>query len=52
VLIDALSGATLLDLGAIQVELEEVLGVSVDLLTPEDISPEFRHIVLNEAVDV
>ena len=31
VLVDALPGATLLDLGAIQVEFEEVQGVSVDV---------------------
>lgn len=34
VLVDALPGATLFDLGAIQVELEEVLGIPVDVLTP------------------
>ena len=33
VLVDALPGATLFDLGAIQVELEEVLGIPVDVLT-------------------
>ncbi len=31
---DALPGATLFDLGGLQVELEELLGVNVDLLTP------------------
>lgn len=31
VLVDALPGATLFDLGAIQVELEEVLGIPVDV---------------------
>ena len=34
ILVDALPGATLFDLGALQVELEDLLGVSVDLLTP------------------
>lgn len=52
VLVDALSGATLLDLGAIQVELEEILGVSVDVLTPQDLPGKFRGEVLAEAVDV
>ncbi|HEX6833730.1 MAG TPA: nucleotidyltransferase family protein, partial [Rudaea sp.] len=33
-LVDALPGATLFDLGALQDELEELLGVPVDLLTP------------------
>ncbi|MDR5731127.1 nucleotidyltransferase family protein [Caballeronia sp. LZ025] len=49
ILVDALPGATLFDLGAIQVELEELLGVPVDVLTPEDLSPKFRHEVLAEA---
>lgn len=33
--VDPLPGATLFDLGGLQIELEELLGVSVDLLTPE-----------------
>ncbi|WP_309790426.1 nucleotidyltransferase domain-containing protein [Caballeronia sp. LZ019] len=33
ILVNALPGATRLDLGAIQVELEELLGVRVDVLT-------------------
>jgi uncharacterized protein len=49
ILVDALPGATLFDLGAIQVELEELLGVPVDVVTPRDLSPKFRHEVLNEA---
>jgi predicted nucleotidyltransferase len=52
VLVDVLPGATLLDLGAIQVELEEVLGVSVDVLTPQDLPGKFRQEVLAEAVNV
>jgi uncharacterized protein len=34
ILVDALPGATLRDLGAIQVELEDLLGVPVDVVTP------------------
>lgn len=34
ILVDALPGATLFDLGALQAELEDLLGVPVDLLTP------------------
>ncbi len=52
VLIDALPNATLLDLGAIQIELEETMGVHVDLVTLEDIHPRFRAHVLSEAVPV
>ncbi|SAK71066.1 nucleotidyltransferase family protein [Caballeronia ptereochthonis] len=49
ILVDALPGATLLDLGAIQVELEDLLGVSVDVVTPQDLPPKFRREVLDEA---
>ena len=49
ILVDALPGATLFDLGGLQQDLEERLGVPVDLLTPGDISPRFRSKVLAEA---
>lgn len=49
-LVDALPGTTLFDLGGLQLELEELLGVSVDLLTPEDLPPHVRTQVLAEAV--
>ena len=49
VLVDPLPGATLFDLGGLQVELEEMLGVPVDLLTPGDLPPQFRAQVLAEA---
>lgn len=48
-LVDALPGATLFDLGGLQVELESLLGVHVDLLTPADLPPKFRAKVLAEA---
>lgn len=51
-LIDALPGATLFDLGAIQIELEEMLGVTVDVLTPGDLPARFRDAVVREAVAV
>lgn len=51
-LVKALPGTTLFDLGELQVELEELLGVSVDLLTPSDLPPRFRAQVLAEAVPV
>ena len=51
-LVDALPGATLFDLGGLQVELEELLDVSVDLLTPSDLPPSFRDQVLAEAAPV
>lgn len=51
-LVDALPGATLFDLGGLQVELESLLGIHVDLLTPADLSPKFRAQVLAEAQPV
>ena len=51
-LVDALPGATLFDLGSLQVELEELLGVSVDLLTPGDLPAKFRDQILSEALPV
>jgi predicted nucleotidyltransferase len=51
-LVDPLPGATLLDMGAIQIELEEALGIPVDVLTPGDLPAKFRARVLQEAVPV
>lgn len=48
-LVDALPGVTLFDLGGLQLELEELLGVPVDLLTPGDLPLKFRAQVLREA---
>jgi predicted nucleotidyltransferase len=52
ILVDALPGATLFDLGGLQAELEDLLGVHVDLLTPGDLAPKFRDQVLAEAQPV
>jgi uncharacterized protein len=51
-LVDALPGATLFDLGGLQDELESLLGIHVDLLTPADLPPKFRDKVLAEAQPV
>ena len=48
-LVDALPGATLFDLGGLQDELESLLGIHVDLLTPTDLPPKLRSKVLAEA---
>ncbi len=48
-LVDALPGATLLDLGDLEAELKSLLGVDVDLLTPGDLPLKFREKVLAEA---
>lgn len=51
-LVDALPDATLFDLGELQVELETLLGVPVDVLTPGDLPASFRAQVLAEAQPV
>lgn len=51
-LVDALPGAALFDLGGLQTELEALLGVRVDVLTPGDLPPKFRQQVLAEAQPV
>lgn len=51
-LVDALPGTTLFDLGGLQVELEALLGIQVDLLTPGDLPLNFRAQVLAEAQPV
>ncbi len=51
-LVDALPGATLFDLGGLQIELEDLLGVPVDLVTPGDLPPGLRQKVLLEAEPV
>jgi uncharacterized protein len=48
-LVDALPGATLFDLGGLQDELETLLGIHVDILTPADLPVKFRAKVLAEA---
>ena len=49
ILVDALPGATLFDLGGLQVELERLLGVPIDVVTPADLPLKIRDKVLAEA---
>ena len=51
-LIDPTPNTTLMDVAKIQVELEKILGVSVDVLTPKALPDKFRNVVLAEAVPV
>ena len=51
-LVDALPGATLLDLGDLQEELSILLGVDVDLLTPGDLPQKIRSQMPSEAQPV
>lgn len=48
-LVDALPGTTLFDLGGLQCELEDLLGVAVDIRTPGDLPPKFRAAVVTHA---
>ena len=52
ILIDPTPKTSLMDVAKIQVELEGLLGVKVDVLTPNALPDSFRHIVLAEAVPV
>ncbi|WP_031363023.1 nucleotidyltransferase family protein [Caballeronia sordidicola] len=52
ILIDPAPETTLLDIGAIRHELLQLLGVPVDVVTPNALPVDFRAIVLAEAVPV
>jgi predicted nucleotidyltransferase len=52
ILVEPLPGATLFDLGGLQIALQELLGVRVDLLTPGDLPRRSRELVLREAIPV
>jgi predicted nucleotidyltransferase len=52
ILVDPTPETTLMDVAAIQVELQRLLGVSVDVLTPKALPDAFRSRVLSEAVPV
>ena len=51
-LIDPTDETTLFDIGAIRAELIELLGVSVDVITPNALPEHFRADVLIKAVPV
>jgi uncharacterized protein len=48
-LVEPTCETTLMDIAAIQVELERLLGVGVDVLTPNALPEKFRNQVLSEA---
>lgn len=52
ILIDTMPNTSLMDVAAIQVELENLLGVPVDVLTPNALPDKFRNTVLAQAVSV
>ena len=49
ILVDPTPNATLFDIARIQVELSDLLQVSVDVLTPNALPAHFRERVLHEA---
>lgn len=48
-LVEPTKETTLFDIGAIRYELKELLGVSVDVLTPGALPDSFRNLVMQEA---
>ncbi|MBU0588780.1 MAG: nucleotidyltransferase family protein [Gammaproteobacteria bacterium] len=51
-LVEPTAQTTLFDIGAIRHELKNLLGMEVDVLTPDGLPPKFREQVLREAVPV
>jgi predicted nucleotidyltransferase len=52
ILVDPAPDATLFDIGAMRRELRQLLGVKVDVLTPNGLPDSFRDAVLAEATPV
>lgn len=52
ILIDPHADTTLMDVATIQVELQRLLGVTVDVLTPRALPDKFRGSVLAEALRI
>ena len=52
ILVDPTPQTSLMDIAVIQVELERLLGVTVDVLTPNALPLKFRGSVLAEALPV
>ncbi len=51
-LVDPTPQTTMMDIGAIRFELKKLLGLEVDVLTPNGLPAKFRDQVLREAVPV
>ena len=52
ILIDPTPETSLMDVAAIQVELQRILGITVDVLTPKALPDAFRSQILSEAAPV
>jgi predicted nucleotidyltransferase len=51
-LVEPTAQTTLMDIGAIRFELKQLLGMNVDVLTPNGLPASFHEQVLREAVSV
>lgn len=51
-LVDPTPLTTLMDIAALQIDVEALLGIRVDVLTPQSLPNTFRDRVLHEAVPV
>jgi uncharacterized protein len=51
-LVEPTAQTTLMDIGAIRFELKQLLGMDVDVLTPNSLPTSFRDQVLREAIAV
>ena len=51
-LIDPTPETSLMDIGAIRFELKTLLGINVDVLTPNSLPDKFREQVLQESIPV
>ncbi len=51
-LIDPTPETSLMDIGAIRLELKRLLGINVDILTPNSLPDKFREQVLRESIPV
>jgi len=52
ILVDPEPGMTLLNIGSIRRQLAQLLGVSVDVLTPNALPEKFREVEVAEAVQI
>lgn len=52
ILVEPQQDMTLMDIGAIRMELRDLLGVPVDVLTPGALPESFRQQVMSEAIPI
>jgi len=52
ILVDPLPGTSLMDVAGLQIEIEQLLGFKVDLLTPKGLPTKFRERTLAEAASL